>query len=225
MQARYYFPETGRFLTIDPVAAAAPERYTYGRNNPFRYSDPDGREAAEECHIECKRKRQEDERRKGNEVWGIRSGRTLTTVTISETPPGENGGTQIVREWHLDADSIAGGYVVQKLRATIIAKDSQGNVIVNTDKTFWEAFQVYPGESVARFNDTFFFGGASSPMQSGNIRWSGQAAFFEGLKLPSQFSVDNVPEAGRAPSSPVDPKLGTPSTNVISFDYSTKWPQ
>jgi hypothetical protein len=28
-----------------------------------------------------------------------------------------------------------------------------------------------------------------------------------------------------APSSPVDPKLGTPSTNVISFDYSTKWPQ
>ena len=158
-------------------------------------------------------------------MWGIRSGRTLTTVTISETPPGEDGGTLIVREWHLDADSIAGGYVVQKLRATVIAKDSQGNVIVNTDKTFWEAFRVNPGESVGRDNDTFFFrGAAGTPMQSGNIHWSGQAAFFEGLKLPSQFAAGNVPEAGQAKSTYVDPNLGTPSTTVTNFQYSTKWP-
>lgn len=115
---------------------------------------------------------------------------------------------------------------MQKLRATAIAKDAQGNVIVNTDKTFWEAFRVNPGQSVARDNDSFFFRGASgTPMQSGNIRWTGEAAFFEGLKLPSEFAPSNVPEAGQAPSTYIDPNLGTPSTNVINFQYSTKWPR
>jgi RHS repeat-associated protein len=49
--ARYYQSQTGRFTTVDPVleieqAVADPQRwnrYTYVRNNPFRYVDPDGR--------------------------------------------------------------------------------------------------------------------------------------------------------------------------------------
>ena len=49
--ARYYASQTGRFTTVDPVldidqALVDPQRwnrYTYVRNNPFRYVDPDGR--------------------------------------------------------------------------------------------------------------------------------------------------------------------------------------
>ena len=49
--ARYYGSRVGRFTTVDPVidqkaALANPQlwnRYAYGRNNPMRYVDPDGR--------------------------------------------------------------------------------------------------------------------------------------------------------------------------------------
>ncbi|GAB2498506.1 RHS repeat-associated core domain-containing protein [Arenimonas alkanexedens] len=48
MQQRYYDPGIGRFLSIDPVTANSVNgtnfnRYWYGNNNPYRFSDPDGR--------------------------------------------------------------------------------------------------------------------------------------------------------------------------------------
>ncbi len=51
--ARYYSQRVGRFTTIDPhlghrAALVDPQRwnrYAYGRNNPLRYVDPDGRDA------------------------------------------------------------------------------------------------------------------------------------------------------------------------------------
>ncbi len=51
--ARYYTQRVGRFTTIDPhldhrAALLDPQRwnrYAYGRNNPLRYVDPDGRDA------------------------------------------------------------------------------------------------------------------------------------------------------------------------------------
>jgi RHS repeat-associated protein len=50
--ARYYAQQAGRFTSIDPVHAwrenlVDPQRwnrYAYGRNNPLRYVDPDGRD-------------------------------------------------------------------------------------------------------------------------------------------------------------------------------------
>lgn len=46
--ARFYDPELGRFLTIDPrgFRESAPDsfnRYAFANNNPYRYTDPDGR--------------------------------------------------------------------------------------------------------------------------------------------------------------------------------------
>lgn len=48
MQARYYDPSIGRFLSIDPVRPTAGNgfsfnRYGYANENPQRYIDPDGR--------------------------------------------------------------------------------------------------------------------------------------------------------------------------------------
>ncbi|MGR6872725.1 RHS repeat domain-containing protein [Pseudomonas sp. HK3] len=47
MQARWYNPELGRFLSIDPVGyedgnTHSFNRYSYANNNPYKYVDPDG---------------------------------------------------------------------------------------------------------------------------------------------------------------------------------------
>ncbi|MEI7038256.1 RHS repeat-associated core domain-containing protein [Fulvimonas yonginensis] len=53
MQARYYDPEVGRFLSVDPVAAYEKpisnfNRYVYALDNPSRFTDPDGRQALDQ---------------------------------------------------------------------------------------------------------------------------------------------------------------------------------
>ena len=50
MGARYFDPVAGRFMGMDPVGfdETNPQsfnRYQYANNNPYRYVDPDGREA------------------------------------------------------------------------------------------------------------------------------------------------------------------------------------
>jgi len=51
MQQRYYDPGIGRFLSVDPVvtdgnAGTNFNRYKYANNNPYKFTDPDGRESA-----------------------------------------------------------------------------------------------------------------------------------------------------------------------------------
>jgi len=48
MQARYYDPRIGRFMSQDPVGFVESNpmsfnRYAYANNNPYKYVDPDGR--------------------------------------------------------------------------------------------------------------------------------------------------------------------------------------
>ncbi|WP_277928951.1 HYD1 signature containing ADP-ribosyltransferase family protein, partial [Luteimonas aquatica] len=55
MQQRYYDPAIGRFLSVDPVTAnsgtgANFNRYWYANNNPYRFTDPDGRQT---CDSAC----------------------------------------------------------------------------------------------------------------------------------------------------------------------------
>ncbi|REJ85555.1 MAG: hypothetical protein DWQ36_02830 [Acidobacteria bacterium] len=49
MHARYYIPERGRFMSVDPINSADPmvpqswNKYAYALNNPVSFHDPDGR--------------------------------------------------------------------------------------------------------------------------------------------------------------------------------------
>jgi RHS repeat-associated protein len=53
MQQRYYDPVIGRFISVDPVTMENSgdirhfNRFAYANNNPYRFTDPDGREAAD----------------------------------------------------------------------------------------------------------------------------------------------------------------------------------
>jgi RHS repeat-associated protein len=54
-EARYYASTQGRFTSADPLQASAKRRnpqtwnrYTYGVNNPLRFTDPDGEDAVDE---------------------------------------------------------------------------------------------------------------------------------------------------------------------------------
>jgi len=51
-QQRYYDPVIGRFLSVDPVGVDTSNgsnfsRYWYANNNPYRFTDPDGRSPIE----------------------------------------------------------------------------------------------------------------------------------------------------------------------------------
>jgi len=53
MQQRYYDPVVGRFLSVDPVTADSVtgsnfNRYWYANNNPYRFTDPDGRQSVDD---------------------------------------------------------------------------------------------------------------------------------------------------------------------------------
>ncbi|TPG08492.1 RHS repeat-associated core domain-containing protein [Rhodanobacter glycinis] len=57
MQARYYDPGTGRFLSVDPVTPSPGNtfnfnRYDYTNNNPINHIDPDGRCIWDGCIVE-----------------------------------------------------------------------------------------------------------------------------------------------------------------------------
>jgi RHS repeat-associated protein len=61
MQQRYMDPQLGVFLSVDPVTAYEQpvgqfNRYRYANNNPYRFTDPDGRTAVcsqRSCAIDC----------------------------------------------------------------------------------------------------------------------------------------------------------------------------
>lgn len=61
MQQRYYDESIGRFLSVDPVTAHEKpgqnfNRYWYANNNPYKFTDPDGRSIVcngQSCRIQC----------------------------------------------------------------------------------------------------------------------------------------------------------------------------
>lgn len=59
--ARYHAAQTGRFIATDPLLVAASasidpqqwQRYSYVKNNPLRFIDPDGRQSTGTVQAEC----------------------------------------------------------------------------------------------------------------------------------------------------------------------------
>jgi len=72
MQQRYYDPMIGRFISIDPVAAdrftgGNDNRYWYANNNPYTFTDPDGRCPEGAAKSSCVEARDFDSSRSGGQ--------------------------------------------------------------------------------------------------------------------------------------------------------------
>jgi len=91
--ARYYDPETGRFITADTVLGDLNDpqslnRYVYCRNNPLKYTDPDGRF--------------------WNVAIGAAAGAIVGFFTHLATHPGDYGGAAVSMLVGAGAGAIAG---------------------------------------------------------------------------------------------------------------------
>lgn len=92
MQQRYYDPQCGCFLSVDPVAAnpntgASFNRYAYANNNPYKFKDPDGRQSAriESGATEEQRQAALDERLRRQGVGNRYTGQTPAAPAGSKT--------------------------------------------------------------------------------------------------------------------------------------------
>ena len=90
MQQRYYDPGIGRFLSVDPVTVhsgtgANFNRYWYANNNPYRFTDPDGRAPS----------KREEEPTTGSHIRrSVVAGAMLSNGRMSSTPSFSTGNEQ-----------------------------------------------------------------------------------------------------------------------------------
>ena len=129
MQQRYYDPVIGRFLSVDPVTANSVNggnfnRYWYANNNPYKFTDPDGRQACG-SESDCIEATNFDYTRASPQTTTQTSG--VDAVAASELPNNESMGNQ---ENGLRIDESSSGNVT----ATPVPTTSTvaGNVIRST---------------------------------------------------------------------------------------------
>lgn len=128
MQQRYYDPQLGLFLSVDPVTAYSNpigqfHRYRYANNNPYKFVDPDGREVRLQWH----------EVRLG--PIGTKNDHTLLTITPDNQGPYEglaafdnvNSSGQVYSA--LGAGPVSGNLVAEVNRSTDRAPHEGGVVI------------------------------------------------------------------------------------------------
>jgi RHS repeat-associated protein len=125
--ARYYTSRTGRFTTVDPVvpqdaALRDPQqwnRYAYVRNNPLRYTDPDGRCIWDLCAAE------------GAGVYLVGAAAVATTAWLI-SPPGQEAIRQVVNDTGMiittAADAISSLFRTEKRPGTLGKPDHRATV-------------------------------------------------------------------------------------------------
>jgi len=122
MQQRYYDPSIGRTLSVDPVTAYDGDmrhfnRYAYAYNNPYRFTDLDGRKpgdpfktpeaAAKDAIKSINPTSKKQNREYGGEVYKGKDGKFRATTPVKGTVDGVNPhnspapkGTQTVGDYH-----------------------------------------------------------------------------------------------------------------------------
>jgi len=124
MQQRYYDPGIGRFLSVDPVTAyenpvGAFNRYWYANNNPYRFTDPDGRQACE-GEKNCLEASNYKPEKAGNQTV-VQSTDVDMAVTAATNMP--NFETTGVKENALRVDESQDGVKITPVKTTTVSNN------------------------------------------------------------------------------------------------------
>jgi RHS repeat-associated protein len=93
MQQRYYDPQIGRFLSVDPVGVSSAmgtnfNRYWYANNNSFRFVDPEGLQACPIGQEPCTGNEQPPKRENRASAQSRWNRANLHRQTFSDVPSG-----------------------------------------------------------------------------------------------------------------------------------------
>lgn len=132
MVQRFYDPALGRFLSVDPVGPLENPinhfgRYHYANNNPYRYTDPDGRYACEGGKAACAAvAKQVGNIAKAAEALpqGSEGRQALARISSFFGKPGEANG--VVVKADADLGGVADGRARIDSGVVTIRVDSQG---------------------------------------------------------------------------------------------------
>lgn len=115
MQQRYYDPQVGLFLSVDPVAAYGDpvnyfSRYRYGADNPYRFTDPDGRQHADRTEAAADLGMYIYVALESNRYEGMRDGpeKAKTGRSLANYISGNLNDGQWAQKLRLEADTIEG---------------------------------------------------------------------------------------------------------------------
>ena len=127
MQARYYDPVIGRFMSNDPIGfrdVHSFNRYAYANNNPYKYVDPDGRYP--ESWSEAGNLALGMITTAGGVAQGV-GGLALITVGIVDVLVGSKAGGTLSMGGGLWMISASGGTMVEGMQSTVAAWNNKTN--------------------------------------------------------------------------------------------------
>lgn len=140
MQQRYYDPTIGLFLSIDPITAHSDpvgmfHRYRYANNNPYRFTDPDGRLACAGVSYRCEEQLRKLERGiPALQAGGGRDGGSSELEQRSVSAPTRQGSTGApTRDGRIPVPGVVGWKTGEyDMSMTPRQVDSAGLVITGT---------------------------------------------------------------------------------------------
>jgi hypothetical protein len=139
------------------------------------------------------------------------------------------GGFEWKVNFTLAAPSQKGGWIVQQIISNDKIYNCDGTVAKNVTTTYWEAWEVAPGQSIpkSRANGTYNYDDdyfeKDHGCTKGNIEIDGKVKFFEGLALPATFKMNNpATMAGSLPSTTEVPAFWN-NDATVSHKLSTTW--
>jgi RHS repeat-associated protein len=131
MNARYYLPGIGRFVSADtivpdPTNPQSFNRYSYGLNNPVKYTDPTGHRPTDGCEYEgCDL----DDDLDPDKTWGEPDGTLVESLTETDVNPVSATGPTTPYRTRLTVDSKEIGWLYY-----MPAGSAQSTVSVNSTR-------------------------------------------------------------------------------------------